>query len=1163
MEDEILKLPSASGVRDEFQKLIFEDLLGPKGGPNEEIDEQNVGDRYLVGMLAPQRSLLDVNEADELPVAGHASEEDGKAEMTEPQTETLIPSSLGLTFSVSAEVTQIKVKACWGRYRRTDSETLTTESGNPQKVWKRTPVEGSRIIELKEGVISSWAPSDEQPDVQVRGAIRKRDNQWIITLFLINGQIEQEKLRDEMWVFQPELIVEDEKDEAIFIRKLQSHDPSRYDPRAYQEERVMAMLFRDQNEFAVGHGVAVHADVSESDSSRATRVSTKFIPAHEVPKQTPPTAEDFPALNNITLDMKVLAETLQNELASKLELLPQAYAAWIEEKKKEISDPDLKEFQGEVKDAIAGCERTLKRIKEGIRLLVDDPKAAESFQFANRAMWLQRIHTLTSEATRRGEKVDGSQIDIPKNRSWYPFQLAFILLNLPGLTNLDHKDRLGGTDAIADLLWFPTGGGKTEAYLGLTAFTLGLRRLQGEIEGRSGHNGVAVLMRYTLRLLTLQQFQRATALICACEKIRREDETKWGKEHFRIGIWVGQRTTPNTTDQSIEAIRMDHGQYRQASLAAGSGSPAQLKTCPWCGKNIDSGRDIEVEPVSGGRGRTLIYCSDRLGECLFSRRQSPGEGIPILVVDDEIYRFLPSLLVATVDKFAQMPWKGQVQMLFGKVNGYCPRHGFRSPEIEDTDAHRKHGNFPAVKTRPHGVLRPPDLIIQDELHLISGPLGTLVGLYETAIDALSSWTVNGHKVYPKIIASTATIRRAAEQVHKLFMRKLEIFPPHGLDAKDNFFSLQRKPSEQFPGRRYIGLCPQGKRIKTNIVRIYVAVLAAAQTLYEKYGRLTDPWMTLVGYFNSMRELGGARRIVDDRVRTMLREIPKRGLSARKRPWIRELTSRIGSTDIPDILDLLEVPFDPEVEKARAEAKGKGERYGLPQPIDVILATNMVSVGVDVKRLGLMVVNGQPKTTSEYIQATSRVGRNFPGLVITLFNWARPRDLSHYERFEHYHATFYQHVEALSVTPFAQRALDRGLSAVMVSLIRLGEFELNSNAKAEDIDKYFALAEEAIKQIYARAQQVEGPVEADNVKQMLMRRLDQWRAQAGRPSGGSRLGYKTSKDGTTLGLLQRPDLRPWELFTCLMSLRDVEPSVKLILEDSVPTHGPADAASKES
>jgi hypothetical protein len=412
--------------------------------------------------------------------------------------------------------------------------------------------------------------------------------------------------------------------------------------------------------------------------------------------------------------------------------------------------------------------------------------------------------------------------------------------------------------------------------------------------------------------------------------------------------------------------------------------------------------------------------------------------------------------------------------------------------------------------------------------------------------------VDGKTVRPKVIASTATIRRAPDQVHALFVRRVRVFPPHGLDVTDNFFSRQRLPSEMHPGRRYLGICAPGRRLKAAMIRVYVAFLGAAQQLYAKYGRAADPWMTLVGYFNAMRELGGMRRLVDDDVRTRLARIDRRGLAVRSITYdtVEELTSRKGGTDIPVVLDALEAVFDPALAERRREMLRRGQRQGLPQkPLDVLLATNMLSVGVDVRRLGLMVVAGQPKTTAEYIQATSRVGRAWPGLVCTVLNWVRPRDLSHYERFEHYHATFYKHVEALSVTPFAPRALDRGLTALLVSSIRLIGMEFNENLRAGRIDRNHPYVRAAIEHIARRAHLVgSGAAVEQLVRAELERRLDEWLAEAQRQTGGRRLGYRDAPDGVTVGLLRRPGLRPWGDFTCFNSLRDVEPEVGLVLDD---------------
>jgi hypothetical protein len=289
----------------------------------------------------------------------------------------------------------------------------------------------------------------------------------------------------------------------------------------------------------------------------------------------------------------------------------------------------LEDYQNTVQTAMANCQQTLARIQKRIELLESDSKATEAFQFMNRAMWQQRIHSIYSEQKRQGIEVELVDVDTRKNRTWRSFQVAFILLNLPSITQLEHPDRCHPTNAIADLLWFPTGGGKTEAYLVLTAYTIALTRLQGVIAGRSGDSGVAVLMRYTLRLLTLQQFRRATALICACEEIRRQDEAKWGREPFRIGLWVGQKTTPNRTEQSEEVLKQKLGQYQPTS----SGSPHQLTNCPRCGTKIDPGKQhIKVDSFAKGQGRTLTYYGDSLGRCLFTQKNSPTEGLPVVVM---------------------------------------------------------------------------------------------------------------------------------------------------------------------------------------------------------------------------------------------------------------------------------------------------------------------------------------------------------------------------------------------------------------------------------------------------------------------------------------------------------------------------------------------------
>ena len=1171
-----IPMPSRYQLRAELESMVLGDLLGPAGGMGEELTERTVRDRYLVGVLAPSRSAnasakssVDEEEDEEVPLipdelseGGSDTTDDGKTDADTPVTQAYLPSSFGMSFCVDGEAKSITVNATWGQYKRERRDDQTDYKGQTLLVWKRYTRGGSIEVPLRDGPIKPKAPDPAFPDIYVQGLIRKRNIHYVVTLFLVNAQ-EELRPKDEYHIFQPKLVASGLDGQVVFCKRATLGTNNDL------EERLMALLYRHHVEFAVGHGISVHAEVAKDSPDRAISIATVIVPCHEVPRTTPPTEEDadenpaFGKLAGLVLDMKLLAEADAKTLPKQLGPLVTAYRDWIDREEAKLKDPKegLAQFGDAGRVAIDNCRFTLKRIEEGLELLTKDTNAFESFQFMNRAMWLQRTHSIYAEKVRRGEQPDfDKDIDEEKNRSWRPFQIAFILLNLPGVTKLDHPERGVGPEALADLLFFPTGGGKTEAYLGLSAYTMGLRRLQRVVAGRVGDEGVAVLMRYTLRLLTIQQFQRATALICACESIRRKalehGDERWGSTPFRIGMWVGRRTTPNRTDDAVEAIKQARGNQ---FVGGGIGTPYQLTACPWCGSAIEAGKHLDAHPYPHGSGRTLTYCGDKFGQCLFSKRQADGEGLPVVVVDEEIYRRLPTLLIATVDKFAQMPWKGEVQMLFGQVNGFCERHGFKSPEIEDSTYHPKSKfGLPSAKTLEHPPLRPPDLIIQDELHLISGPLGTLVGLYETAIDKLCTWEVNGKPVRPKLIASTATIKNADVQVRSLFLRTVNIFPPPGLDVRDNFFSVQREPTEEEFGRRYLGICAPGRRLKAALIRVYVAYLCSAQSLYEKYGERVDPWMTLVGYFNSMRELGGMRRLVDDDVFSRCRKQDRRGLAKRffSGDYLAELTSRMRSEDIPQILDRLESGFDPALEEKRKEAFKTKDYTNIPKkPLDVLLATNMISVGVDVKRLGLMVVAGQPKATAEYIQATSRVGRTFPGVVCTVFNWARPRDLSHYETFEHYHTTFYKHVEPLSVTPFSPGALQRGLAGLLVSLVRLRGVEFNPNETASRITTGNPYVQDAIETIVKRAELIgDGTKTGDFCRAELLSKADIWQAEAQNTTGGRTLTYTEPygadgpKKGTAVKLLHSPGMERWEEFTCLNSLREVEPPVKFIISD---------------
>ncbi len=1177
-------------IRELLQLAVMDDLFGPAGGPRERIVDMGVRDRYLVGKLAPREAAQGGIEGLDGPLANDDSEEPtevkslGRHELgaefgtvtgrVEPESDSvdeidaasnqsLVPSSLGMTFCVDGDADRIEIEARWGRYERVpnDEHELQKPNGQKVKVWQRIPCGGKILLPLTEGVIPHQAPDKDFPEVRVQGSIRAKNAKGdrLVTLFLVNAQKELDTNRDTAWVFQPELIVRSEIDatkRAIFRRR-PVLDADGMDP----EREALEMIYRNRVEFAVGHGVAVHAETAD-DMTSATEVRTTVMPQYEVQVTETPGLDpsDRPAMREMVssglLDMQRLATLDIDPLVNALGMLTKDYAAWINEQRTRIGG-EVTGYDTQSQQAMDRCQEIHTRLQQGIDTLKTNEKALAAFRFANKGMATQRVRSQYALAMRRGEDVTIDKFDVLKNRSWRPFQLAFLLLSIPSLADPSHPDRVEPVEAYADLLWFPTGGGKTEAYLGVAAFTMAIRRMQGNLGGYDSSRGLAVIMRYTLRLLTLQQFQRATALICAMEVLRREalaqGEKSLGTEPFTIGLWVGNKVTPGTTEDSHRAIEdvRNPGKYN-----AGAASPAQLTSCPWCGSEVAPGRDVEVDK---NFGRTFVFCGDKIGRCDFSKGKSSKQahpGLPVLVVDEEIYHRPPTMMIATVDKFAMMAWRGQVRTLFGRVGQECDRHGLLWQGADCNGNHQSGRGLAATKVKSIHPIRPPDLIIQDEFHLISGPLGTMVGLYETAVDELCGWTLDGKTVKPKIIASTATVRKAREQVNNVFMRRVSVFPPHGLDVEDNFFSVQRSIEER-PGRRYLGVCSPGSSRPAMLIRVYTAFLTAAQELFDHFGEPADPYMTMVGYFNSLRELGGMKRLAEDDVQTRayrvkMSMVERPGLAQRRMhaDSIKELTSRVSSQDIPKYLDNLEVKFKSEFDPDSGKYVtrwGKGETHA----IDVVLATNMLSVGVDVNRLGLMAVNGQPKGTAEYIQATSRVGRSFPGLVCTVLTWARPRDLSHYETFEHYHATFYKHVEAQSVTPFSPRAMDRGLTGAMLSLMRLKNDIFSPNEGAEKLSmSNQPEITDVIKALAKRA----GNVAEDNSRQMLAEaelkeRADECAKEASK--GGRKLAYEKrgpEKD-KTVALIKSPGLQAWDNWTVPMSMREVEPGVRLIMNTS--------------
>ncbi|MGH3998877.1 MAG: hypothetical protein ACRDTJ_15640, partial [Pseudonocardiaceae bacterium] len=653
----VLDPPREQEIREELQRLVLADLHGPLRGDDEEFSGENPIDRYPLGRLAPRGVVLEPDTHDGLAAADAGDTSEVDPEPSAPNVPSLNPSAVGFTAHIESWASELHLTAKWARYELGTSEREETLG---RRLWRRVPQGGTIRVQLSEGLLAPLAPDPDQPDVVVRGRARRHHGNWLVSMFLENGQSQPNRARHApSWIFQVQLSATGPDDRAVFLPRPER--PNGGDPEDVAEQQRLAMAYRFHPEFASGSGAAVHAVIDRNNPLRATQIHLRTVPDYEVPATDVPNADTDPDLAELTdleLEMKrlaELAETSADSLAAALRPLVLGYRAWIKRKAADIDEPgeQLVNYAATARDNLTAATRAADRIEAGIDLLARDDIARRAFGFANRAMYLQRVHTQVA-AKRRGDSQRGlddtvAEVDSAGSQRWRPFQLAFVLLNLASLADPRHPERSEDSgQAIADLLWFPTGGGKTEAYLGLTAFTIAVRRLQPRYGDLDGAAGIAVVMRYTLRLLTIQQFERATTLICAAELLRRADSSTWGDLPFRIGMWVGARVTPNTTDKAEEWLK----QRRRAHgpMARGQGSPHQLSSCPWCGSEIDSGRDIVVHKAYQ---RTLVLCPDvscPFGTVLFADNRPDAEerrGLPVLVVDEEIYRHPPSLLIGT------------------------------------------------------------------------------------------------------------------------------------------------------------------------------------------------------------------------------------------------------------------------------------------------------------------------------------------------------------------------------------------------------------------------------------------------------------------------------------------------------------------------------------
>ena len=872
----------------------------------------------------------------------------------------------------------------------------------------------------------------------------------LVTTYVINKRKNPANSAEDI-MFQAEIKAYAEDGSAAFIAEHICREILASDEFYFKQRPIMGR----------GRGCAAVWDTPID--GRTTYVKSAFIPEYEFPGVSA-ALDGFDRYFFSTFTMS--AKSKKAETIGKLNTLAESYKKWINSTllgNARMGNPDFKEKIGN--KVIERCQDALKRIREGISIIENDDTSFEAFCFMNRVIFLQ--NSIKGYAKKHGTGTECNFQDFinPKNPDnnfgWRPFQIAFILMNLAGIVDPKHKDR-----EVVDLLYFPTGGGKTEAYLGLMAFVIANRRLRasdGEEYNRDG--GATVMLRYTLRLLTTQQRDRITKMVLAAEMIRRQAYPQFGKEPISIGFWVGGGVTPNKFDEFIE--KADNP---QAARSARNHVYKQLLTCPFCGKPLKE----ENFNIDTNKKSIEIFCSDR--DCQFYRYKNDRMPIPVYLVDEEIYAKCPTIILSTVDKFARLPWDVNTNALFGRVDRKCSRDGYVAIGAEH-GRHNKTASLPAstmVNIRP---FLPPELIIQDELHLITGPLGTVYGAYETIIEDMCIH--DGIK--PKYVVSTATIKNAEAQTRCLYARKNTTqFPPHGFEIGDSFF-IREISVDDDPFRKYVGVCAPGQSVKTALLRVYAIILQAAYTysLQEEYKDVIDPYYSLVGYFNSIRELGGAVRLLQDDIPKRIYRIKnKYGLD--KQRYLNhnvEITSRMSSYKIPEKLNQLETTCASK------------------DCLDTAIATNMIAVGMDVDRLGLMVVTGQPKQNSEYIQATSRIGRAFPGLVVTLYNAYRPRDLSHYENFTGYHSQLYRFVEGTTATPFSARARDRVMHALIISAIRLNFPNMANNPDAAAIGSLTIEQLDSVKKLIIDRLNIIKPSARADAEEEIDRFIDWWKLQA--------------------------------------------------------------------
>lgn len=1051
-------------ARKEIENILRDDLAGPVF--DDEILDELPTQYYIMGKLYPQKdnSMIESNTQSDYALFDETS---SLLSMSSERQ----PSAMGMTFILKKEIRNFQIRVDFARYEMMAEET--TENHTDHK-WKRKPRHYEYSVsvpqEKKVENISLSEGDTELARLSIYCHHVLSGGEKIFTISLVNMQASGKKSYESAarTLFQCRFRVQTD---VVAFEDIDKKSALRLS----EETLGLEMLYQKHKCYAQGHGCAAEWDTTEGGPKW---VATTVLPSFNL-LQMKPADFDLPVFS-----MKYLSED-HPEVFDQLREFMAKYEKWIDKQGETLlSYPERYQKAGQ--HNLEQCRQACGQIKKTIDILEKSSHSSGTyayvwfaFQLANKAMYLQRCQTLKNRGI-----TDFSHI------SWYPFQLAFILHELISFIKPKSEERKN-----VDLLWFPTGGGKTEAYLGIAAFDIFLRRLR-----TPGHNGVIVMMRYTLRLLTLQQFERAAMMIIACEHIRLTTGIIGGAP-ISIGLWVGDKLTPNKLKDAELAL-----QQIARNSSAEHHNPMQLKYCPWCGHPLT----VDDYSVDTKTKKMYIRCSNP--EC---ETHDWEEGLPVYLIDESIYQYQPSFLVATVDKFAQLPLKDETFNIFGTWQ--------HSDDIAEKA-------FEKI---------PPDLIIQDELHLISGPLGTVTGDYEVIVDKFCEH----HGIPVKIIASTATIRNADNQIKSLYGRPYTQFPPQGISCDDSFFAVT-SDAESRPAREYMGVMGVGTTATTTFIRVNAALLYASKYLVtEGYpDQVVDNFWTIVDYFNTLRELGGAATQIVDDVQSRYAFLCEKKLAV-KYPVAKELaeqdfnhyeelTSRKDSSQIGEILEhRLNTAYSSENMKAA---------------YNFVLSSNMISVGVDIGRLGCMVVMGQPKSNAEYIQSTSRVGRSNPGLVVTIYNGVRSRDRSHYEQFMRYHSSLYRYVEAMSLTPFSDRARDRSLQAIFIALCRFYINELSGNDDAANFDKDNPVYQDEIEKIkdfiVSYVRRIE-PQEAEGTAKELDEIIDIWHEKAKSVRG---LKYKNYKSESAS--LIKDDTELNDRFRMMNSMRSVELLSNLYLID---------------